>query len=96
MTTLKNYWSIKIKLKSIFRKKCKHEFDTNGLYQTGIVYPKKPKDPTLQERIDYINGIYTCDAHTKRVAWPCAICGEVFYAHCGLDIIPKHGKIIRS
>ena len=28
-----------------------------------------------------------------RVEWPCQRCGEVFTAHCGLDIVPKHGYI---
>ena len=29
----------------------------------------------------------------RRVAWPCRKCGKVFYAHCGLDISPKHGFV---
>ncbi len=30
-----------------------------------------------------------------RVAWPCAKCGKVFRAHCGLDISPEHGPTFR-
>lgn len=30
-----------------------------------------------------------------RIAWPCAKCGRVFRAHCGLDISPKYGPIFR-
>jgi hypothetical protein len=31
---------------------------------------------------------------TERVSWPCAKCGRVFVAHCGLDISPEHGPIV--
>jgi hypothetical protein len=31
---------------------------------------------------------------SDRVIWPCAKCGRVFTAHCGLDISPKHGLIV--
>lgn len=30
----------------------------------------------------------------RRVQWPCQKCGKVFFAHCGLDISPKHGPIV--
>ncbi len=30
-----------------------------------------------------------------RVEWPCADCGQLFKAQCGLDIIPKHGTAFR-
>lgn len=33
------------------------------------------------------------DGLNDRVKWPCAKCGKVFRAHCGLDISPKYGKI---
>jgi hypothetical protein len=29
----------------------------------------------------------------RRVSWPCMKCGKVFFAHCGLDISPRHGPI---
>lgn len=31
---------------------------------------------------------------SDRILWPCAHCGTVFSAHCGLDITPRHGPII--
>ena len=31
-----------------------------------------------------------------RVKWPCAKCGKVFRAHCGLDISPKYGETFRE
>jgi hypothetical protein len=27
------------------------------------------------------------------VTWPCSKCGKVFKAHCGLDIVPRHGDM---
>lgn len=27
----------------------------------------------------------------KRIKWPCAKCGKIFYAHCGVDIIGVMG-----
>lgn len=35
------------------------------------------------------------DGLNDRVKWPCAKCGKVFRAHCGLDISPKYGETIR-
>lgn len=36
------------------------------------------------------------DGLNDRVKWPCAKCGKVFHAHCGLDISPKYGEITRE
>lgn len=33
-------------------------------------------------------------SETNRVMWPCCKCGQIFYAHCGLDISPKYGSIV--
>jgi hypothetical protein len=30
-----------------------------------------------------------------RVSWPCAKCGKVFTAHCGVQISPEHGPMFR-
>lgn len=30
-----------------------------------------------------------------RVIWTCDKCGKKFFAHCGLDISPKYGMVIR-
>lgn len=35
------------------------------------------------------------EGYNDRVTWPCAKCGKVFNAHCGLDISPTHGPIFR-
>lgn len=37
------------------------------------------------------------DEHAKydRVQWACCKCGTMFKAHCGLDISPKHGDIVK-
>ena len=32
----------------------------------------------------------------KRVSWECFKCGRVFYAHCGLDIIPTKGHVVNE
>jgi len=72
-------------------KLCSHEFRLTDLDRTGLPEPAKP---------DYLCSFEACqeyyygDWHKKRVGWPCAKCGSVFYAHCGLDISPKHGPII--
>lgn len=29
----------------------------------------------------------------KRVSWKCYKCNKIYYAHCGLDITPKHGYV---
>lgn len=35
------------------------------------------------------------DSHgDDRVRWACDRCGRVFTAHCGLDIVPRHGPIM--
>lgn len=32
----------------------------------------------------------------QRVSWSCYKCGKLFKAHCGLDITPKHGYVMRK
>ena len=61
---------------------------------TGIQEQKRPaENATYAEWMEWHLGRDKDPAHTKRVSWPCAKCGEVFYAHCGLDIL-NHGKIM--
>ena len=79
------------KIKQFF---CDHKFDLNDMKLTGILELKVPTTNGYDEWIVYFKEMYTHDSVTKRVKWPCAKCGKVFYAHCGLDII-HDGNIIR-
>ena len=69
---------------------CAHEFSLTDLRLTGIPELEKPTTNGYAEWEKYFREIYTHESVTKRVAWPCCKCGEVFYAHCGLDVY-KHG-----
>lgn len=71
---------------------CSHEFRLPDLRLTGIPEPERPasySDRRAWE--DYYNTIYGHPSVTKRVAWSCAKCHKIFYAHCGLDIL-SHGR----
>jgi len=82
-------------LMSWFKKKiCKHKFNTNDLQLTNIPKLEKPKDGDYRDWQKYFKEIYEHESVTKRVEWPCCECGQVFYAHCGLDVL-KHGKIVQ-
>lgn len=74
---------------------CHHGFEIDDLHQTGIEQLAPPTGNDFHAWREYFSQRYTHDSHTKRVAWPCAKCGKVFYAHCGLDISPEHGPTIR-
>ncbi|SPF56584.1 hypothetical protein SBF1_9290003 [Candidatus Desulfosporosinus infrequens] len=50
----------------------------SNLHQTGLEIPEF--NP------------YNHPNFKKRVQWKCHKCGEIFFAHCGLDIL-KLGKI---
>lgn len=76
---------------------CRHQFRLDDLKKTGIPEPEKPPNgSSVDDWNKYHRDCYEGDHHTKRVVWPCAKCGKVFYAHCGLDISPKYGPIIPS
>lgn len=80
------------------RRICKHMFAIEDLKFTGIPEPKKPSGSDSYKKSawdKYFDEYWNGDWNKKRVKWPCAICGEVFYAHCGLDISPKNGFIFR-
>jgi hypothetical protein len=68
------------------------------LKKTGIPEPPEPTKNDYNEWNKWYETIYSFkhESHTKRVVWPCSKCGKVFYAHCGLDISPKHGFIVPS
>jgi hypothetical protein len=76
-------------LRAVF---CRHEFDIDDMVNTGIPYPQEPDKNDYKAWNKYYQTIYTCDAHLKRIKWPCTKCRKVFYAHCGLDIL-NHGKL---
>ena len=79
----------------LLRPTCRHKFDMADLKQTGIPELEPPKTRGYKEWERYHTEIYKHDSVTKRVRWPCAKCGKVFYAHCGLDI-GHEGNIIRK
>jgi hypothetical protein len=74
---------------------CRHKFAIEDLEKTGIPEIEKPAVNEYQAWVKYYAERDKHDSHTKRVAWPCAECGKVFYAHCGLDIAPKNGPVFR-
>lgn len=93
------YVSIMVELFSWFKKKtCKHRFAYEDLEQTGIPDMPTPKGRGYQEWADYYSEYWKLEheGHTKRVRWPCAKCGKVFYAHCGLDIISGNNVFWRE
>ena len=71
-------------LRSLF---CSHRFDIKDMQQTGIPYQQEPDKNDYRAWNKYHRQLYTCDAHLKRIKWPCCKCHKVFYAHCGLDIL---------
>ena len=64
---------------------CRHKFYTEQISKDYV-------KPAMPEGLS-ICAEYKHPAHTKRVCWPCGKCGKKFYAHCGLDIVGKHGKL---
>ena len=61
--------------------RCKHRFAIEDMVLTGI-------------RIEDEYSL-TDKGHCMRVYLPCDKCGKTFYAHCALDITPKHGPLFR-
>ena len=75
------------------RKCCRHQFALCDQQLTGIQEQERPADnATYADWMQWHQSRDKDPAHTKRVSWPCVKCGEVFYAHCGLDIL-RHGTI---
>lgn len=71
---------------------CNHEFKAKDIRLTNIAGPAKPaKNDGYKAWSEYLTAIYKHDSHTKRVSCNCAKCGELHYAHCGLDL---KGKLI--
>ena len=77
------------------QRRCRHEFAIEDLHKTGIPELEKPTSKDYGDWLRYYAEIDKHDSYTKRVYWPCAKCEKMFYAHCGLDISPRHGPMIR-
>lgn len=86
--------SILQKIKTWLRQTtCLHYFKLSDLSLTGIVAPEPPaKNARYDEWEKWFQNQDKVDAFTKRVQWPCAKCGKMFFAHCGLDIL-SHGTL---
>ncbi len=78
------------------RRTCRHSFALEALKLTDIPEPVKPEVNDYAGWTRYWDEYYSGDWVTKRVRWPCAKCGKVFYDHCGLDISPEHGPMFRQ
>ncbi len=84
--------SLRLRLRQWF---CRHEFHTSDLTLTGIKpLSAPPRFAPWPEHRDYFFALDKHPSHTKRVHWPCRKCGKSFHAHCGLEILSKHGKIV--
>lgn len=75
---------------------CRHEFHYEDLALIGIpVPPMPPRGAPWKECLKWadqtVGGNHP--SHTQRVRWTCCKCGKVFFAHCGLDVLAKHGRV---
>ncbi len=78
-------------------KSCNHRFRLGDQSLTGIPEPEKPaKNASYAVWETYWLGLEKSDWHRKRIQWPCAKCGKMFYAHCGLDILSKYGTLQKN
>lgn len=69
------------------KKKCKCCFYIEDIELTNYAPLEKPKHGEgygAWKR--YYSEIYKHRSHTQRVRCPCFKCGEVRFAHCGLDL----------
>ena len=66
-------------------KGCEHEYYIEDIQLTGIKPPEKPESGYF-EWVEYLQSLYTHESHTKRISCKCFKCGEVAFAHCGLDL----------
>lgn len=71
---------------------CRHRFRLADLTLTGIPIPPVPdRSSTYSACLEYFLELPRHPSHTHRVKCTCAKCGAVFFAHCGLDLVSKHG-----
>lgn len=73
---------------------CRHQFKLQYLKLTGIEPLPQPGKRDYKAWDKWHTQRLTHESETRRVSWSCCKCGKVFYAHCGLDISPKHGPIV--
>ena len=81
----------------LFARTCHHRFRYEELALTGIEQPPNPGagaswSECLRWADQVIGGNHPSQTH--RVRWTCCKCGKVFFAHCGLDILAKHGRMV--
>ena len=75
---------------------CQHVFDLDDLSSTNQEPIVEPDFHDYRGWQEYYANRTRHPSHTHRVQWPCRKCGKVFFAHCGLDISPKHGSTVQS
>lgn len=76
---------------------CSHQFRLDDLQLTRIpVPPPPPTDASIKEHFEYLESLPGHLSHTERVSWRCAKCNREFRAHCGLDVSPRHGPLVRE
>ncbi len=76
---------------------CIHKFRLGDQSFTKIPEPTPPPwNAGYDEWSQYLQDRDKHVSHTRRIQWPCAKCGKVFYAHCGLDILSRHGGIFEA
>jgi len=73
---------------------CRHQFRLSDQSLTGIPEPEMPSaHASYAACLEWYQMRDKHPSFTKRVQWPCAKCGKVFYAHCGLDVLSRYGTI---
>jgi hypothetical protein len=70
---------------------CSHEFRIKDIALTNIPLPAEPVNGSFNDWQEYHTNYYVAEGNTKRVSCACHKCGEIQYAHCGLDL---KGKLI--
>ncbi len=83
-------------VRGVFARACRHEFRLGDQSLTGIPIPEQPPRGASWKDCQKWADEVICGnhpSHTQRVQWPCCKCGKVFFGHCGLDVLSKHGHI---
>jgi hypothetical protein len=78
---------------SIRNRFCRHTFLLENLRLTNIPEPERPSlAASYYTWLSYFMSLADHPSHAERVEWTCATCRKTFRAHCGLDILSRHGK----